>query len=123
MSVSALLNSGYTVSSYGNGSVFVSNVPMLGMSWPDAILFYNNGGGLCGSRFMYPTTYYDPYRYNTAYNMLVNTYGAPVNVINNASGMEATWWGTNNQFIRLSFTSQYDSYGNPGYMTSLSFGI
>lgn len=122
LSINALVNNGYTVSAYDNNTIFVNNVPMLNMMWPEALMFYNNHGGLCGSRFMYPTTYYDMSRYNSTYASLVSAYGAPVSVQSVSGGMEATWWGTGNQFIRLSFASQYDGYGRPGYMTTLSFG-
>lgn len=90
---------------------------MLNMMWPEAFLFYNDLGGLCGSRFMYPTSYYDMSRYNNTYASLVGAYGQPVSIQNNAAGMEATWWGTGNQFIRLSFGS-----GAGGWVTTLSFG-
>ena len=123
LSVNALINSGYTVSSYNSNSVFVNNVPMLNMMWPDAVLFYNDRGGLCGSRFLYSTGFYDMNRYNMTYTSLVNAYGAPVSVQSTSSGMEATWWGTGNQFIRLSFSPQYTDYGDMRYYTTLSFGI
>lgn len=122
LSINALLNNGYTVSSYDGNTVFVNNVPMLNMMWPEALLFYNNYGGLCGSRFMYNQSFYDTSRYNNAYASLVGAYGPPVSMQNTAGGMEATWWGSDNQFIRLSFASQYDGYGSPRYLTTLSFG-
>lgn len=96
---------------------------MLNMLWPEAILFYNSPGGLCGSRFMYSTGYYDRNRYNSAYASLVSAYGPPVSMQNISGGMEATWWGTGNQFIRLSFAQQYNGYGALSYLTTLSFGI
>ncbi|MDE6334826.1 MAG: hypothetical protein K2L77_09310 [Muribaculaceae bacterium] len=123
LSVNALINSGYTVSSYNSNSVFVNNVPMLNMMWPDAVLFYNATGGLCGSRFMYSTAFYDMNRYNMTYASLVNTYGSPVSVQSTSSGMEATWWGTGGQFIRLAYEPQYTDYGDMRYYTTLSFGI
>lgn len=122
LSINALINNGYTVNSYDNSSVYVSNVPMLNMSWPDAILFYNDRGALCGSRFMYSTGFYDMNRYNLTYTSLVNTYGSPASLQSTSSGMEATWWGTGNQFIRLSFSPQYNQYGDVRYYTTLSFG-
>lgn len=91
LSVNALVNNGYSITSYGDNSVYVSDVPMLNMMWPDAVLFYNNAGGLCGSRFIYSTSFYDMNRYNLTYNSLVNAYGSPYSVQNTSSGMEATW--------------------------------
>lgn len=122
LSINTLINSGYTVSQYGNNSVYVNNVPMLNMMWPDAILYYNNMGGLCGSRFIYSSRFYDMTRYNSVYASLVSTYGSPYSIQNTASGLEANWWGTNNQFITLSFQTQYNNMGNVGYYTTLSFG-
>ena len=123
LTVNALLNSGYSVTSYGNNNVYVSNVPMLNMVWPDAVLFYNNAGGLCGSRFVYSTSYYDQGRYNAAYASLVNGYGAPMSLQNTANGgFEATWWGTGNQFIRLAYDAGYAQDGSLRYFTTLSFG-
>lgn len=122
ISINSLMNSGYAITSYGNNSVYVSNVPMLNMMWPDAVLFYNGMGGLCGSRFVYSTGFYDMNRYNMTYNSLVNAYGAPYSIQNTGAGMEATWWGTGNQFIRLAFTTDYAQNGALRYFTTLSFG-
>lgn len=123
ITVNALINNGYTVTSYGNDNVYVNNVPMLNMIWPDAVLFYNNMGGLCGSRFVYSTPYYDQGRYNAAYASLVGGYGAPMSIQNMANGgIEATWWGTGNQFIRLAYQASYAQDGSLRYFTTLSFG-
>lgn len=121
ISVNALINNGYNVNYYGDNTVYLSNVPMLNMNWPDAVLYYN-GGGLCGSRFVYSTGYYDMNRYNMVYTTLINNYGMPVSVQNTAAGIEATWWGTGNQFIRLGFQSDYAQNGSLRYFTTLSFG-
>lgn len=122
ISINALINSGYNVSRYGNDAVYVTNVPMLNMTWPDAALFYNAVGGLCGSRFIYSTPFYDMTRYNSTYSILMNQYGAPMSVQTTSGGVEATWWGTGNQFIRLAFGPQYISNGDMRYFTTLSFG-
>jgi len=122
LSINALVSNGYAITSYGDNSVYVSNVPMLNMMWPDAVLYYNGVGGLCGSRFVYSTGFYDMNRYNLTYNSLVNAYGMPYSLQNTASGMEATWWGTNNQFIRLAFSADYSQNGSLRYFTTLSFG-
>ena len=122
LSLNFLINNGISIASYGTNDIYVSNVPMLGLNWPDAELFYNDMGGLCGSRFIYSTGYYDLNRYNMAYASLVNGYGAPISIQNTASGMEATWWGTDGQFIRLAFTADYAIGGGLRYFTTLSFG-
>lgn len=120
--VQALTGYGYNVVSYGPSGVWVSDVPMLNMMWPDAQLFYNSTGGLCGSRFIYSTTYDSWNRYNQTYATLVGTYGAPVSSTNTSSGMEVTWWGTGNQFIRLGYSAEYSPAGALRYYTTLSFG-
>ena len=123
LTLNSLINSGYTITSYGTNSIFVQNVPMLNMMWPDAELFYNNAGGLCGSEFIYSTPYYDMNRYNSTFSLLTGTYGQPISIQNTSSGMEAMWWGTNNQFIRLAYMSDYAQNGSIRYFTTLSFGI
>ena len=52
VSINSLVNSGYTVSSYGNDVVYLTNVPQMNYTWPDAALYYNNGI-LSGSQFTY----------------------------------------------------------------------
>lgn len=122
ISVNALIQNGYVVNSYGQNTIYVSNASMLNLMWPDAVLYYNNAGGLCGSRFIYSSGFYDMNRYNMAYASLVNGYGAPVSVQNTSLGVEATWWGTGNQFIRLAFEPEYTDDGSLRYFTTLSFG-
>lgn len=120
--VNSLISAGYAVTGYDNNAVFVSNVPMLNLIWPDATLYYGNRGGLCGSEFVYSTPNYSLNRYNAAYNSLVVAYGMPVNVSNANGVMTATWWGTGNQFIRLSFAGGLAANGATRFFTTLSFG-
>lgn len=120
--VNSLINAGYAVTGYNNNAVYVTNVPMLNMLWPDATLYYGNRGGLCGSEFVYSTPAYNLNRYNAVYNSLVSAYGMPVNVSNANGVMTATWWGTGNQFISLSFTSGLAANGVTRFFTTLSFG-
>lgn len=96
---------------------------MLNIMWPDAVLYYNSIGGLCGSRFIYVSRFQDMTRYNTVYASLVSIYGVPYSVQNTINGIEANWWGTGNQFITLSYGPEYNSVGILGYYTTLSFGI
>lgn len=111
------MNQGYTVASYGNNVVYLSNVPQMNYYWPDAALYYNNGA-LCGSTFTYPSTYYDMSRYNALYSTFTSQYGVPVNTVNQGGVVSATWFGADNRYVTLEFNS---SYGN--YYTTLSFGI
>lgn len=115
--INSLINSGYNVCGYSNNAVYVTNVSMLGMMWPNATLVYSSNG-LCGSEFTYNTIGYDMSRYYNAYNMLTSTYGCPYNVTNTGGFMTSTWWGNNNQFITLSFGNN-----NGSFVTTLSYGI
>ena len=116
-SINSLVNSGYTVSSYGNDVVYLNDVPQLNYYWPDAALYYNNGR-LYGSQFTYSSPYYDMNRYNTLYNTLMMQYGAPVQVVNNGPVCSATWYGAGNRYVTLSFNSGYSGQ----FYTTLSFG-
>ena len=122
ISVNALISSGYNVAGYANDMVYLNNVSMLNMLWPDATLYYNSYGGLYSSEFVYYSPYYDMSRYNMAMNRLIGTYGQPASIQNTAAGLTATWWGGNNNFIRLTYGSQYAGNGNLNYYTTLSFG-
>lgn len=119
--VNQLINAGYAVSGYGNNAVYVSNVPMLNYMWPDATLYYTNGG-LYASEFVYSTPGYDTNRYYRVYNSLCQNYGQPLQVVNNGVTMSATWWGTGGQFIRLNFNNGIAANGYNRYFTTLSFG-
>lgn len=122
LSINALLKQGYTVASYGNNEVHLNDVQMAGYWWPNATLYYNAAGGLYASQFMNVSQGYDMSRYNMVYTTLTRNYGSPVSVTNLQGGIESTWWGTHNQFIRLTYVSDYSSTGYPIYLTILSFG-
>jgi len=123
LSVNALINSGYTVSGYGNSQICLTNVPMLGLMWPDAVMYYNGGGALYGSQFVYSTPGYSMNQYNMAYTTLISSYGSPYTIQNvQGGGVEASWWGPGGQFIRLSYQPEYSAGGMLRYYTTLSFG-
>lgn len=117
LSIQALLNRGYSVTSYGNNVVYLTNVPQMNYYWPDAALYYNNGA-LCGSSFTYPSSYYDMSRYNALYNTFCGQYGMPVSSVNQGGIISSTWFGYDNRYVTLEFNS---NYGN--YYTTLSFGL
>ncbi len=117
LSLQSLRASKYVVSGYGGNEVYLTNVPIQGYYWPEATLYYSNGG-LAGSQFVYATPGYDMARYNGVYNSLYNAYGAPVSV----NGAQVTWFGGNNEFITLNFSPVY-SGGTSRFYTTLSFGI
>ena len=122
MSINWLWSNGYTITAYGNDVIYLASVPMLGICWDDATLYYSRNA-LCGSSFISSTPYYDPCYYNQAYSRLVANYGAPYMVQNVNGGIEATWWGSGNQYIRLSIVNAYANNGSLRYFTTLSFGI
>ncbi|MDO5395024.1 MAG: hypothetical protein Q4F07_03555, partial [Bacteroidales bacterium] len=122
ITLSNLANTGYNVTGYGNDCIYLSNVPMFNLSWPNATLNYVNGN-LRGSEFTYSTPGYDMSRYNMLYNSLVAQYGYPVSVQNNGGyNVSATWWGYNNGYITLSYFSDYAYNGTMRYYTTLSIG-
>ena len=122
LSLNALINQGYAVSSYGDNVIHLNNVQMAGYWWPDATLYFNAAGGLYASQFMNVSHAYDMSRYNMVYTTLLRNYGSPVSVTNLPGGIESTWWGAGNQFIRLSYQSDYSAAGYPIYLTTLSYG-
>lgn len=117
LTLRTLINQGYSVTSYGNNVVYLTNVPQMNYYWPDAALYYNNGA-LCGSSFTYPSSYYDMSRYNALYNTFCGQYGVPVSSVNQGGVISSTWFGNDNRYVTLEFNS---NYGN--YYTTLSFGI
>lgn len=91
------------------------------MIWPDATLFYSNGG-MYASEFVYSTPIYNMSRYNSTYGILVRNYGAPVSSTNINGVLTTTWWGSNGQFINLSFQNAIAGNGTTRFFTTLSFG-
>jgi hypothetical protein len=85
-------------------------------SWPDATLYFSDGG-LVRSEFYYSTTGYNTTRYNNVYSSLCNSYGAPVSSGNNT----ATWFGYNGDYITLQYTMLSTSSGYR-YFTILTYG-
>lgn len=121
-SIDILVNSGYNVAGYDNTTVYLNNVRMLNMAWPDANLYYGDGG-LYGSEFVYSTPNYTLGRYNKVYDNLVYVYGQPYRIEKlNGGGRLATWWGNDGQYITLSFGGGMSNGGSLRYYTTLSFG-
>lgn len=122
ITLNTLVNQGYNVTGYVDNAVYVADAMQLNMLWPNATLYYDNGG-LSASEFFYSTPFYDMGRYNSVYTRLVNTYGAPYSVRNLAGGgMDTMWWGPGGQFIQLQFNTGVASNGTTRYFTTLSFG-
>jgi hypothetical protein len=121
-SLDCLVGAGYNVLGYVADAIYLSNVSMLNMMWPNATMHYS-GDVLRGSEFTYSTPGYDRSRYTMTYNSLVRQYGAPISVQNNGNdGISATWWGYDNNYVTLSFYPDYAYNGAVRYYTTLSFG-
>lgn len=119
LTLNSLMASGYNVVSSYNNTVYLRNVPMLGIYWPEATLCYTASGRLAGSEFVNYDSYPDPTLYNSVYNRLCANYGMPYST----SGMNASWWGPEGQYIRLNYTSGIGADGFTRYYTTLNFGI
>ena len=121
LSVNALINNGYNVYSYGNNEVYLNNVSYFGYNWPNAILFYG-AYGLTHSDMFYSTLYYDMSRYNNVYNQIARQFGMPFTSNSNGTGISATWFAANGNFITLSYQPQYGADGVYRYYTTLTIG-
>lgn len=119
LTLNALLNSGYNVVGNYNNMVYLHNVPMLGVYWPEATLSYTGAGRLAGSEFISYTNWADFSLYNRLYGQLCANYGSPYS----NSGTSAAWWGPDGQYIRLNFASGIGADGLNRYYTTLNFGI
>lgn len=120
-SINSFYTNGYNVTGYNSNQVFLSNVNIFNVIWPEATMFYTNGY-LSGSLFSYASYTYDPSRYNYVYNKITSQYGLPVSTQNLSNGgMSCTWWGYNN-YITLSFFPEYIPGYGQRYFTTLSMG-
>lgn len=120
--LNSLIYNGYDVTGYGNDAIYLNNVRQLNMMWPSATMYYTNGM-LSASEFVYSTPYYDMYRYNSAYSLLVNTYGVPVSTQPYGNGgLITSWWGNGGQYITLQYAPMTAANGTLRYYTTLSFG-
>lgn len=117
-----LFNTGYYVTGYTNNAIYLNDVLMLNMVWPNATLQYNRGL-LTGSEFVYPSPYYNTDIYYRVYNTLQSSYGIPVSMEYLAGGgMQATWFGYDGRYVSLSFQGGTAMDGQMRYYTTLSFG-
>ena len=113
MSLDYLYTNGYYIDGYQDNIIYLRDVRMLNLLWPDVMLCYD-GGRLANAQFVYATTYRDRSRYNRIYHDLSAVYGPPISV---ESGM-ATWFGGNTTgYVTLSMGSDYGRY-----YTTLSIG-
>lgn len=120
--VNQLFNSGYYVTGYTNNAIYLNDVLMLNMVWPNVTLQYTRGL-LSGSEFVYPSAYYNTDIYYQVYNSLQSSYGVPVTMnYLSGGGMQATWFGVDGRFVNLTFQAGTAIDGQLRYYTTLSFG-
>lgn len=117
-----LFNSGYYVSGYTNSAIYLNDVLMLNLVWPNATLQYSNGR-LAGSEFVYLSPFYNTDRYYQVYNTLQSSYGLPVSMdYLSGGGMQATWFGLDGRYVSLTYQGGTAMDGQLRYYTTLSFG-
>lgn len=105
-------------------AVYLSNVSMMNVVWPDAALLYNSMGRLAGSEYIYTDLYDNPVVFNRVYRDLVARYGSPYAVNRGVyGGSDISWWGPGGQYIRLSYSGGTASDGRFRYYTTLNFGV
>lgn len=120
--INQLFNSGYYVTGYTNNAIYLNDVLMLNMVWPNATLQYTRGL-LTGSEFVYPSPYYNTDIYYRVYNSLQTSYGLPATMnYLSGGGMQATWFGFDGRFVNLTFQAGTAMDGQLRYYTTLSFG-
>lgn len=113
ISLDHLYYDGYYIDGYADNIIYLRDVSMLNLFWPDVMLNYEYGK-LVNAQFIYHSSYYDRVRFDRAYYSLCRIYGSPVF----DDGMTASWYGGNNTgWVTLSLSS---SYGD--YYTTMSIG-
>ena len=114
-SLNYLYYNGYDIDGYQDNVVYLRDVNMMGYSWPDVLLQYDNNGGMCYAEFVTSASYQDDYRFRSLYNSLCSTFGTPINSGNGYF----SWYGRNgNGYVNLNTV-----YENGRYFTVLTFGV
>lgn len=112
-SLDHLYYSGYFIDGYADGIIFLRDVPMLNLYWPDVMLNYD-ANRLVNAQFVYYSDHYDTSRYNAVARSLSRLYGPPVL----RDGMTISWYGGDSRgYVTLSMVN---SYGD--YYTTMSIG-
>ena len=112
-SLDHLYYSGYYIDGYADNIIYLRDVPMLNLYWPDVMLNYELGR-LANAQFIYHSSYYDRARFDRVYNSLRRIYGAPVY----QDGMTISWYGGNNTgWVTLTMNENYGDY-----YTTMSIG-
>ena len=89
--LSYLLNNGYAIDGYADGTIYLSDVTLLGAGWPLATLYCNGTGGLTSAQFSYYTGYNSMARYDQVYRLLCGTYGTPLSLTANGIARRGTF--------------------------------
>ncbi len=114
-SLNYLYYNGYDIDGYQDNVVYLRDVNMMGYSWPDVMLQYDNNGGLCYVEFVTSASYQDDYRFRSIYNSMCNTFGTPINSGNG----HFSWYGRDGSgFVNLN-----NMYDGGRYYTVLTFGV
>lgn len=120
-SVNSLYNSGYTITTYDDNTVYMQNVSQFGVTWPTVALYYGTSG-LYSSQFEYVVNGSAKSVFNTAYSNITNVYGNPIDQTAAGNTASATWWGGDSKgYITLNYGSSYSSSGPQSY-TTLTMG-
>ena len=113
VSLDHLYCDGYYIDGYADGVIYLRDVPMLNLYWPDVMLNYEYNR-LVNAQFVYYSNIYDTSRYNRVYRSLSRIYGTPVY----RDGMTISWYGGDSRgYVTLSMTSN-----GGGYYTTMSIG-
>ena len=122
--VATLINAGYNVTStYGGNTIYLTNVNQYGINWPQATIFYGNGG-MSGARFQIASYSPTDLNFRLAYQQLSSIYGNPVSYDSNGGFPIVTWWGGNNTgYITLQYGPGVTSTGGQMYYTDLIYGM
>ena len=112
-SLDYLYCNGYYIDGYADGIIYLRDVPMLNLYWPDVMLNYDYDR-LVNAQFVYHSSYYDTSRFDRVYNSLSRIYGAPVY----RDGMTVSWYGGDSRgYVTLSLENNYGDY-----YTTMSIG-
>ena len=113
-SLSYLYTNGYNIDGYDKGVVYLRNVHMMSLTWPDVMLCYDNYGRLINAQFIHSSYYNDRSRYNRLYHDLCAAYGTPIEI----DGGGITWFGGN----RVGYVTLSMSCTGNRYYTNLYIG-
>ena len=91
ISLNYLYTNNYYIDGYDSDIIYLRDVRMLNLLWPDVLLCYDSYGRFANAQFVISTGYADRSRYNRLYHDLCAVYGPPISVDVNG----ATWFGGN----------------------------